>query len=333
MTDPSMEGVDIIILNYKNWQDTISCLDSVFLNDYTNFNVIVVDNASNDGSVDNIISWAKGKIESQVPDFIPIQRKVQKPIDYHLITDANQAFINKPLTIIAGKENLGYAGGNNVGLRYAQASTNRYKWIINNDTYILPSALSELVTFFKTDKSLGLLGCKLLFFHSPDKIQAIGGKFNKITGTTSHIGENHQKNDFSDSNYPIDYPIGAAIFTSNEFLAEVGLMCEDYFLYFEEIDWAIRAKKAGYKIGFCPKSIVYHKEGATIGLNHIKKEKSEFADYWSLRNRIILSKKYNRLFLPMVYLSFSIVIVNRLKRKQFNRIPKILKILFTHEVN
>lgn len=333
MPHSTIEGVDIIILNYKNWKDTIACLESVFLNQHISFNVIVVDNASEDGSVENIIAWANGKIKCHTPDFLSQIEILPKPIEYQLINESDHIYLQKPLTIISSKKNLGYAGGNNIGLRYAQSSGNFYKWIINNDTYILSNALTELISFSKKNSNLGLLGSKLLFYHSPERIQAVGGKFNKITGTTRHIGENCPKSDFSDPCFPIDYPIGAAIFTNNDFIADVGLMCEDYFLYFEEIDWAIRAKKAGYKVGFCPDSIVYHKEGATIGVDHIKNEKSEFADYWSLRNRIMLSKKFNRLFLPLVFLSFSFVIINRIKRKQFNRIPKILKILFTHEVN
>ncbi|HIP33256.1 MAG TPA: hypothetical protein EYG89_00650 [Bacteroidia bacterium] len=114
---------------------------------------------------------------------------------------------------------------------------------------------------------------------------------------------------------------------SKGFIKEVGLMCEDYFLYFEELDWAIRGKKKGYQLGYCWESKVYHKEGGSIGSSSKGEEKSEIADYYGLRNRIVFTKKFYPKYLLSVYLGFIMVIWNRIRRGHFKRILKILKLI------
>ena len=121
------------------------------------------------------------------------------------------------------------------------------------------------------------------------------------------------------------------MFVSKEFIQDVGLMCEDYFLYFEELDWVLRGKVKGYKLGYYWKSIVHHKEGGTIGSSSKGNEKSELADYWFVRNRLFFTKKFYHKFLWLVYVSFVGVIFNRIIRFQFDRISMILKIILNYE--
>jgi len=106
-------------------------------------------------------------------------------------------------------------------------------------------------------------------------------------------------------------------------------MDEGYFFYFDEIDWALRGKKnGGWELGYAYKSKVYHKEGASAGGNNLKKNsKSKFSDFYAIRNRIRFTKKFYPYCLPIVYLSLFIVALNRIKRKQFDRVFMIFKIL------
>ncbi len=318
----SSEATDIIILNYNNWKDTIECLHSVFCLEEVLYNVIVVDNNSSDNSIENIITWADGGLDTSLPDFLPDRKLLKKPIEYSLLQADSLEKSNTKLILIQSGINLGYAGGNNIGLRYSVKYGNYYQWIINNDVIVSSNSLKALIDCYKRKKRIGLLGAKLFYHHAPNQLQGVGGRYNKYIGVCSHIKDRSL----------IDYPIGASIFTNVHFIRKVGYMCEDYFLYYEEIDWALRAKKAGYDIDYCDESIVYHKEGATTGIDHTRKTKSELSDYYSLRNRLVFSKKYFPLYLPIVYLGFVVVLANRLKRFQFKRTLKICKIMLTHRV-
>lgn len=333
MDQSSYSGVDIIVLNYNNWKDTISCLESIFLNNYKKINVIVVDNASQDNSIERISEWASGNIEAIKPDFKNSIGTVPKPIKHYVFTDITKAstFKDLPLVIISNSKNTGYAGGNNIGLKYSLQSPNMFKWILNNDTYVNEDSLEALLNFANKNPNIGIIGSKLLFYHAPHKIQAIGGRYNKFTGAPYHIGENLPESTDT-SLFKIDYPVGASLFLNKKFIQQVGLMNEEYFLYFEELDWVQRAQKKDIDFGYCAESVIYHKEGATSGVDHLNSFKSELSDYWSLRNRLVFSRKYYKAYLPFVYISFTYVILNRIRRRQFKRLPQIIKLLFTHEV-
>ncbi len=113
------------------------------------------------------------------------------------------------------------------------------------------------------------------------------------------------------------------MFVSREFIEDVGLMDERYFLYFEDLDWSERAKRKGYELKYCWKSKVYHKEGGSIGSSSKGEKKSKLADYYGIRNRIIFTKKFYPQYQWSVYLSLLGVILNRIKRKQFDRIKLV----------
>ena len=116
------------------------------------------------------------------------------------------------------------------------------------------------------------------------------------------------------------------MFVKKEFIDEIGLMSEEYFLYYEELDWAYRCK-GKYKITCAIDSVVYHKEGKSTGGRINKNNKSYTSDYYNIRSRLIFSHKYLRKYLFFVYLGLFVTIINRIKRKQFNRILMICKIV------
>jgi len=123
--------------------------------------------------------------------------------------------------------------------------------------------------------------------------------------------------------------VGASMLVSKHFIETIGVMGQDYFLYYEDLDWSIRGKKL-FKLACSLNSIVYHKEGASTGGNTKgKNTKSKISDYYSIRNRVLFTKKYFKWYLPTVYLGLIITVINRIRRKQYSRLWIILKIILT----
>jgi GT2 family glycosyltransferase len=196
--------------------------------------------------------------------------------------------IEPRLILIQTGGNLGFAGGNNVGLRYALArGAFSYVWILNNDTVVAQESLTELVRRANQLNSAGIVGSTLVYYRLPDRIQAYcGGAYNKLSGSTRYLGNGLSARDLNTDptnvEQNIDYVSGASMLVSAEFLRVIGLMEEEYFLYFEELDWAVRSG-GQFLMGYAPKSIVYHKEGAAIGTNSTDPaQKSALADYFDI---------------------------------------------------
>lgn len=336
--------VGIVLVNFNGWQDTIECLESLLKLNYLNYRIVITDNNSQDNSVHFIKEWANGNLDCNFNQST-ISRKIafppaNKPVKLRVLseTDAKQnpSDYMGEVVLIKSTTNRGFAGGNNVATDFLNSSPSKpsYIWYLNNDTVIDRNALRALTSHFsasyKKGLKTGILGSKLRYYHKPDTIQAIGASFNPWLASAKHVGCNELDRgqyDTSPENLKLDYVVGASMLVSNEFIKEVGLMCPDYFLYFEEIDWVERGKRKGFTISYCPTSIVYHKEGAAIGTNAEKKIKSELSDYYDLRNRIKFTRKNYFWRLPIVYASMAGVIVNRIRRGQFARVGMIFRII------
>lgn len=289
--------VYIVILNWNGWRDTVECLNSLEDLDYSNYEIVVVDNASTDDSVK--------KIRERYPQ----------------------------LTILESDFNRGFSGGNNIGIRHALKQEADYVWLLNNDTVVDRKALTALVERMEEDPEIGICGSKLIYYHKPDTIQALaGGRYNRWLGISRHIGEGGDANhDFNvqEIENKLAYIVGASMLVSNEFVKEVGLLCEDYFLYYEEIDWAVRAKNR-YRLGFAKESVVFHKVGASIQKDNPNKSiKSRLADYYQIKNRLKFTWNHYPGLILTVYISVLGAIFNRMLRGQWDRIPMVLKLLFT----
>ena len=347
--------VYIVVLNYNTWQDTVECLESIYKSRYSNYQVILVDNNSNNDSVKFLKLWAEGGLDVIVKVDNPLRRNsfppVKKPIEYRFyqedcegnIVYEYQSRINGdnyagecPLTMIQANKNKGFSAGNNIGIKYALLNDDfKYIWLLNNDTVIDNDSLDKLVekadSYDKQKKTnVGIIGSKVLFYNDPNIIQGVGVKYNKRLGASKHIGIfEEDKGQFNnDGSVPIiDYIMGSSMFVNKKFIDDTGLLCEDYFLYFEELDWILRGKQKGWDIGYCWKSKVYHKEGATMGSNSNGKLRSEQADYYTFKNRIVFTKKFFPKYICTVYVGFFMVALNRIRRKQFKRIKMIWSIL------
>lgn len=306
------EKVYIIILNYNGWENTIECLESVLKIDYSNFQIIICDNNSTDNSFEKIIEWSEGYrvVEKTLYKNIIYPLEI-KPIDYDIIDINLMKKSNKKLLFLKTAKNLGFAGGNNQGIKYAMKQNDfKYIWFLNNDTVVEKNSLRKVVEYISKSNKLGICGSKLLYYDNPNIVQGLAGRYNPFLGISKHIYN------ISDLN-KISYIIGAAMLVKKEFLETVGLMNEFYFLYYEELDWVKRAENK-FKIDVCLDSIVYHKEGASIVT------RSSFSEYYLLRNRLIFTWIYYRKYIVSVFFRMVINIFHPYHKRPYNRI-KMLK--------
>ncbi|MFI5134804.1 MAG: glycosyltransferase [Chitinophagales bacterium] len=287
----------VVLVNFNGHTNTIETIESLAKQTYKNFQVAIVDN-NTPASLQIIRDWADGK---STPEFSPPDEIKQfsfplceKPIPYieYEIAEAEEGgnpeketaigltqgnpstdlnFLRYPLIMIQARSDIGFAGGNNVGARYALTKGDAdYVWLLNNDTTLDFDALQSLILkdleFQSRDEKIGIIGSKLRWYRWPNKINAIGGKFNKWTTWSYHLGlKEDDKGQYDNDDVKFDYVYGASLFIRKEFLEDVGLMNEAFYAYFEEMDWEVRGVRKGWKHGYAHKSIIYHKQGVTTG--------------------------------------------------------------------
>ena len=179
-------------------------------------------------------------------------------------------------------------------------------------------------------KKIGIVGGKVMYYDQPDTFQcAGGGTYNPFLATPRPIGNNQKdEGQFDVDCIPKMYLImGACTLASKEFIKVVGLMSENYFLYFEEQDWAERGRRSGkFELAYSYKSKIYHKSGSSTG-GKSKFSWNKFADFYYSRSKIIFTKKFYPHFLITVYLSFLIVMLKRIFRGQADRVPMLFRVL------
>jgi len=312
--------VSIILVNWNGWQDTIECLESLLLLEYQKFQIVICDNGSSDQSLQKIREYA----ELHKIRFVEYQR---------VEAEAGGLLTADPvLTLIQIDENLGFAGGNNVGLRYGLARGDAdYFWLLNNDTVVAPDALSCMVERMEQQPSVGICGSTVRLYHDRQRIQALGGgHYCRWIGLPWHYGRFTRRGktiNQAQAESWMNYVEGASMLVSRKFLETIGLMCEDYFLFFEEADWAIRCK-GRFKLGYVPESIVYHKVGGSIGTSSNPTNKSFACDYFNIRNRILFTRRFYPFALPTIYLVLLVEILIRLFVGKWKRAIMILKLMF-----
>lgn len=292
----SVSRIYIIIVNWNGWKDTIECLKSLLLLEYPDFRIVVCDNGSQDDSITKLREWAKQNIESDLLDWQELNR-----------TDAENGNSNPDafFTLVKNRENLGFGGGTNVGLRYAIICGDAdFCWLLNNDTVVEAMALAKMVERMNDKPDASMCGSTLREDNNRTRIQALGGAvYFKWLGIAWHIGRTINGGKLPDTSFvekKMDYVVGASLLVRSSYLKEVGLLSEDYFLYFEEIDWVFRGRGL-YSLAYAPESIVYHKIGASIGSTANPLHKSALCDFYTLRNRIVFTRRFCPYALPGVY--------------------------------
>ncbi len=237
--------ISIITINYNGLNDTCALIESIPFND--KMEVIVVDNASTNDEVSTI----------------------------------NQRF--PYVKTIKSDKNLGFAGGNNLGIKAAKG---KYLFIINNDTIFKNFNIQPLIGRLESSKTIGIVCPKIRFAWSNNPIQFAGyTPLSRITVRNQAIGFGEEDYGQYEKAHPTPYAHGAAMLIKRETIEKVSLMPECYFLYYEELDWSMMFARAGYEIWYEPASTIYHKESQSTG------QKSPLRTYYITRNRLLLVKR------------------------------------------
>jgi len=329
--------VAIIILNWNGWKDTIECLESVFRNTYPNYQVIVVDNGSTDGSIEKIKAWADGK--QTHPLYHLSHPPVEKPIPYIYYTreeaerGGNLKFEEKvtrewqeqkksnskelnptspyPLIFIQTGKNLGFAGGNNIALNMMlNRNECKYIWLLNPDIIIEKDTLEKIVNFaYKRKKNI--IGCTIKNYFNTKEVLFYGGaKINFYTGTISFI---KREEDIK----KLDYISGGSLFTEIDNFKKIGLLPEEYFLYWEETDWCTKAILDGIMLKVCLGATCYDKISTTIGKGYI-------AEYYYTLGALNFLSKYHSNKIKFVLFTDILRIVKRVIKLKIENAKAII---------
>lgn len=257
--------VSIITVNYNQADHTLELLKSLKKIDYPNTEIIVVDNNSKKSPLHEL------KLNFPTAHFI-------------------QSHIN-----------LGFAGGNNLGIKKAKGE---YIFLVNNDTEVKPDTLTQLIQFFQTESTAGIC-CPLILFHnSNDTIQYAGSTpIHPLSGRNSRIGFKEKDHGQFSHPYETAFAHGAAMMVRKSVIDQIGLMPEVYFLYYEELDWCESVKKLGYKIFVVPQAKIYHKESVSTGKD------SALKTYYLTRNRLLFMRRNSKGLYKFIFVLFFTVFV------------------------
>lgn len=287
-------SVLVVLVNWRRCDETMQCLRSISrLSGELPF-VAVCENGSGDSSAGNLVEVLK-ELSS-----IPTQYELFEcdVFEYKRIGGLGG-------WLVLSKKNLGFAGGNNLALKVARkAERFDYVWFLNNDTEVEPDCLEKMLQRMKSDPRIGICGSTLVYAHDRRTVQCFGGSSaNFWTGMTREIGNGNEwpcSVDQARVESEMTYVAGASMLVSSAFLEKVGLMTEDYFIFYEELDWAMRARRAGFRLGYAKDAIVYHKEGASIGTGKAQ-SRSALAEYYGLRNKLLFTWRFVPWAFPSVW--------------------------------
>lgn len=243
--------VYIILLNYNGYEDTIKCVETLNKIDYNNYKILIVDNASTDNSI---------------------------------------AVMNKKLVsidLVPNTINEGFAGGNNLGIKFALKRGADYILMLNNDTLVEPRFLYNMLSTFNKAQDIGIVGCKIMYYPETNKIWYAGGYIDWFKFIGKHRGMSEIDNGQYDNEEKIDFMTGCCMLVKREVFEKVGLLSEEYFMYLEDVDFCVKVAENNFKIWYNPKAIIYHKVGSSND-----GEESSFLIEWVNRNRLIFMNKY-----------------------------------------
>lgn len=260
MKNPS---VAIIVVNWNNADDTIDCIQSLQKIAYDNFKVFLIDNGSSDDSISRLEALRGEKVE-----------------------------------LVESGKNLGFSGGNNIGIAMALKEGFDYVLLLNNDTVVDKMFLNELMSVAESEEKIGIVGSKIYFYDEPDRIWYGGGRFSWLGGGRHLQYCEMDKNPGDKKPKETEYMTGCVFLIRSKIIMTVGDLCEDFFMYYEDTDWSLRVKRAGYKIMYAPASKVYHKISRSAS-----KLSNPLIHYYHIRNALLLSKRQApKIILPGIYL-------------------------------
>ncbi|MCL4294788.1 MAG: glycosyltransferase family 2 protein [Anaerolineae bacterium] len=246
--------ISIIILTWNQCSLTLDCLASLADLNYPadRLQIIVVDNGSVDGTA------------------LAIRERYPS------------------VSVLENGKNLGFAEGNNIGIRYALQSNTEYLMLLNNDTTIDPSMLNELLEVIEQDPTVGIVGPKMLYFEQPNIIWCAGNRIDWWLGSSIRLQAEQPDLSLDEQPQEVDFITACAICLRRSVVEQIGLLDLRFFIYYEETDWCIRARTAGWRILYVPRARLWHKVSAAMGPT------SPATDYYMTRNVLLFLAKNRR---------------------------------------
>lgn len=299
-TEPSHLGacdtrrVYVCVLNWNGADNSIGCVRSLLQLQGSNVHIVVCDNQSQPADVQSLRLGLAG-----------LSATMQ---EYHAAPTPDWAV--RPgappqgITLVHTGANLGYAGGMNAGIRFAMDQGDAsHVWVLNNDTEVHPAALQTMLARVAANDEIGICGSTLIYHGRRQMVQAWGGaSYQAGRGRSAALGAfsdaAHVPGDPHTVEQQMAYVVGASMLVSRRFIETVGLMDPSYFLYSEEHDWAHRGQQLGFRLGWAPASIVYHKHGATIGTH--ASGGSTLSLFYLYRNKALFASRHHSAMLPSV---------------------------------
>jgi GT2 family glycosyltransferase len=287
-----MNLVSVITVNFNQSFVTEALLKSIYAtNSYESIEIIVVDNGS---TINNVPQWV-----------------LQYPA----------------IKFIRSEFNLGFAGGNNLGIREAKGD---YLFLVNNDTEFTPDLIKSLVEILNENQVIGMASPKIRYFDQPQILQYMGyTSMNYFTARNSCIGQFETDNgQYDHLTGPTGYAHGAAMMVKRECIEKAGLMADNFFLYYEELDWCDRIKRAGYQVWVVANALIYHKESISVG------KVSALKEYFMNRNRILFIRRNAPVFEGSIFYIYFVLIVaprnvlNYIKTRHVNFIKWLFKAIW-----
>ena len=242
----------IVVLNWNGLSDTLICLDSLRRLRYGERRVVVVDNGSRDESV-------------------AVLRRMASPADFELVEV---------------DRNLGYAGGNNLGIRHALERGADFVLVLNNDTTVDPALLDQLLAAADRNPAAGCFAPWIFYMHDPERLWFTRAEWAREDAAFTAPGKGRLASELPSDPMPTEYACGAALFFRADVARKVGMLDERFFLVYEDSDWCFRARRAGFECISVPSARVWHKVGTSFG-----SEASPLRTYFSSRNKLLWAEK------------------------------------------
>ncbi len=268
MVSTSNSSVAIILVNWNGFEDSKKCLVSLKELNYESFKVFLVDNGSENDE--------GKKLKSLFPE----------------------------IELIQSEKNLGFTGGNNLGIKKAVDMGFSHVLLLNNDTEVDSGFLLEMMSTYGSDPSVGMVQPMIVFMKDPSTIWSAGGEWKPSFSRAITLGDRKKINSYSIDQTDLGWATGCAILISSEVITKIGLLDDQFFMYFEDVDWSIRVRNEGYRILLSPKALVFHEAGASSKKQGKEGALSPKVFYYHCRNQFYIIRRYSQGFSRVLSLAY-----------------------------
>lgn len=296
-------AIGVVVVTFEADDIITDCLESLLASaGGVDLRIVVADNASSDQTVKTIRDWAGGtRPPPPVAGDIPYTPVPHGPVPLVEGAAAVGNLGRGEIGLITSSENLGFAGGVNLGLRALMANPDvTCFWVLNPDCMAGAGTAKRLQDRAQAAGRFGIIGGRVYYTTPPDMIQADGGRVNLWTGICNPCNLRKVGKDVpAPDQASLDYIVGSHMFVSRDFIEQAGFMPEDYFLYYEEVDWSLR--RGDLPLLFEPEAAVYHHGGHTIGSATVRSGPSPLSAYFLNRARMRFVARYRPWALPISF--------------------------------